>query len=303
MSNLHAAPRPALIPRLIRILAVPIVLGWAFIAVALGVLSPPLDTVADQHSVPMTPRDAPAFKSMMHIGEKFKEFNTDSSAMVVLEGKDKLGDSAHDFYNHIVSKLKNDREHVQNVQDFWGDPLTAAGSQSPDGKAAYVQVFLNGAQGTTPSHESVAAVRTIVAQTPAPPGVRAYVAGNTVLNADTSLVGHKSMATMALVSIIVILVMLLLVYRSIVTTVLCLLVIGIELFAAQGITGTAGNLNIIGLTPYAVSMVTMLSIAAGTATSSSCWAATTRRGRSARIASRRSTRPITASRTSSWARA
>ncbi|WP_082960409.1 MULTISPECIES: RND family transporter [unclassified Mycobacterium] len=264
MSNLHAAPRPALIPRLIRILAVPIVLGWAFIAVALGVLSPPLDTVADQHSVPMTPQDAPAFKSMMHIGEKFKEFNTDSSAMVVLEGKDKLGDSAHDFYNHIVSKLKNDREHVQNVQDFWGDPLTAAGSQSPDGKAAYVQVFLNGAQGTTPSHESVAAVRTIVAQTPAPPGVRAYVAGNTVLNADTSLVGHKSMATMALVSIIVILVMLLLVYRSIVTTVLCLLVIGIELFAAQGITGTAGNLNIIGLTPYAVSMVTMLSIAAGT---------------------------------------
>lgn len=264
MSTAHLQTRRPIIPRLIRVLSLPITLAWLFIAVALGVLSPSLDAVAEQHSVPMTPRDAPAFKSMMHIGDKFNEFHTDSTAMVVLEGQDKLGDSAHDFYNRIVSKLKDDHAHVQNVQDFWGDPLTAAGSQSPDGKAAYVQVFLNGAQGTTPSHESVAAVRKIVSETPAPPGVQAHVAGTTVLNADTSIVGHKSMATMALVSIGVIFIMLLLVYRSIVTTILCLVVIGIELFAAQGVAATAGNLNIIGLTPYAVSMITMLSIAAGT---------------------------------------
>jgi RND superfamily putative drug exporter len=66
------------------------------------------------------------------------------------------------------------------------------------------------------------------------------------------------------VSIGVIMVMLLIVYRSIVTTILALLIVGIELFAAQGVTATAGNLNIIGLTPYAVSMITMLAIAAGT---------------------------------------
>lgn len=264
MSNPHLQSRLPVIPRLIRALSLPITLGWVFIAVALGMISPSLDDVASQHSVPMTPLDAPAFKSMMHIGDKFNEFHTDSSAMVVLEGQDKLGDSAHEFYNRIVSKLNDDHAHVQNVQDFWSDPLTAAGSQSPDGKAAYVQVFLNGAQGTTPSHESVAAVRKIVADTPAPPGVKAYVAGNTVLNADTSVVGHKSMAAMAMVSIAVIFVMLLMVYRSIVTTLLSLVVIGIELFAAQGVAATAGNLNIIGLTPYAVSMITMLSIAAGT---------------------------------------
>jgi RND superfamily putative drug exporter len=153
---------------------------------------------------------------------------------------------------------------VENVQDFWSDPLTAAGSQSPDGKAAYVQVFLVGAQGTGPSKKSVAAVRNIVASVPSPPGVKAYVAGNTVLNADVSVAGHKSLQLMAVVSIGVILVMLLIVYRSVVTAMLSLVIVGIELFAAQGITATAGNLNIIGLTPYAVSMVTMLTIAAGT---------------------------------------
>ncbi|WP_081287015.1 RND family transporter [Mycobacterium colombiense] len=264
MSNTHSKPGRPVIAHLLRTLALPIILLWLLITVGLGMVSPALDEVAAEHSVPMTPTDAPAYKAMMRIGHVFKEFDSDSSAMVVLEGHDKLGDSAHVFYNDIVSKLRADKAHVEHVQDFWSDPLTAAGSQSVDGKAAYVQVFLVGAQGTSASHESVAAVRKIVADTPAPPGVTAHVAGNTVLNADVQVVGHKSMATMALVSIGVILVMLLLVYRSFVTTILCLVVIGIELFAAQGVTATAGNLNIIGLTPYAVSMITMMSIAAGT---------------------------------------
>jgi len=264
MSNAHSKTSRPIVPRLIRILAIPIILFWVLVAVALGMLTPPLDTVADEHSVSLSPHNSPAFQSMLNIGAVFKQFDSDSTAMVVLEGQDKLGDSAHQFYNQIVAKLTADHAHVENVQDFWSDPLTAAGSQSPDGKAAYVQVFLVGAQGTSPSHESVAAVRDIVASVPAPSGVKAYVASNTVLNADTSVAGHKSLQLMAVVSIGVIAVMLLIVYRSIVTTILALLIVGIELFAASGVTATAGNLNIIGLTPYAVSMITMLAIAAGT---------------------------------------
>jgi RND superfamily putative drug exporter len=264
MSNTHSQRHRPVVPRLIRVLSIPIILVWLFVAVALSVITPSLDVVGDKHSVSLSPQSSPAFQSMMNIGAVFKQFDSDSTAMVVLEGQDKLGDSAHQFYNQIVAKLTADHAHVENVQDFWSDPLTAAGSQSPDGKAAYVQVFLRGAQGTTPSHEAVASVRNLVSSVPGPPGVKAYVAGNTVLNADTSVAGHKSLQLMALVSIGVIMVMLLIVYRSIVTTILALLIVGIELFAAQGVTATAGNLNIIGLTPYAVSMITMLAIAAGT---------------------------------------
>jgi len=264
MSNGHSAPRRPLIAHLIRVLAVPIILLWIAVPVVLTVVTPPLEAVADQHSVSLSPHNSVAFQSMLNIGKVFKQFDSDSSAMIVIEGQDKLGDSAHDYYNKIVAKLNADHTHVQNVQDFWGDPLTAAGVQSMDGKAAYVQVFLDGAQGTTPSHEAVKAVRDLVDSVPAPPGVKAYVTGNTVVVADTSVAGHKSMAMMALLSIVVIIVMLLMVYRSIVTMLLALVIVGIELFAAQGVTATAGNLNIIGLTPYAVSMVTMLAIAAGT---------------------------------------
>jgi RND superfamily putative drug exporter len=264
MNTTHAKTGRPIFAHLVRIFSVPIIAFWLLVAVATAMLVPSLDAVADQHAVSLAPQNSQAFQGMMNIGKVFQQFDSDSTAMVVIEGQDELGDSAHQYYDAIVEKLNADHQHVQNVQDYWSDPLTSAGSQSQDGKAAYVQVFLDGAQGTTPSHESVAAVRDIVQSVPAPPGVQAYVAGNTVLNVDTSLAGHQSLAIMALVSIGVILVMLLIVYRSVVTMILALLAVGVELFAAQGITAAAGNWNIIGLTPYAVSMVTMLSIAAGT---------------------------------------
>ncbi|WP_445163482.1 MMPL/RND family transporter [Mycobacterium sp. Dal123C01] len=251
------------IARLIRVLGVPIILFWLLVALGTTLFTPALGEVAGKHSVPMAPRDATAFKDMMNIGHKFQEFDTDSSAMVVLEGDDKLGDSAHIFYNKIVEKLKASK-HVQFLQDFWSDPLTAAGSQSPDGKAAYVQVFLDGAQGTTPAHKSVAEVRKIVKSVPPPPGVKAYVAGNTALNTDTLIAAHNSMDLMTLITIGVIFVMLLFIYRSLKNAILALILVRFELYAAEGIVATAGNLNIIGLTPYAVSMVTMLTIATGT---------------------------------------
>jgi RND superfamily putative drug exporter len=253
-----------MVARLVRVLSIPVILVWVLLAIGLGLLAPSIDVVADEHSVSLAPQNSPAYLGMLNIGKVFQQFDSDSTAMVVLEAQDKLGNDAHEYYNQIVAKLNDDHEHVQNVQDFWSDPLTAAGSQSADGKAAYVQVFLVGAQGTTPSHESVKAVRDVVASVPAPDGVQAYVAGNTVLNVDTSLAGHSSMALMAVVSVGVILVMLLIIYRSVVTTILALVIVLLELFAAQGITATAGSLNIIGLTPYAVSMVVMLAIAAGT---------------------------------------
>jgi putative drug exporter of the RND superfamily len=256
------APRSG-IARLIRVLALPIILFWLLVALGTTLFTPELGEVAGKHSVPMTPRDATAFKDMMNIGHKFQEFDTDSTAMVVLEGDEKLGDSAHEFYNKIVAKLKASK-HVQFLQDFWSDPLTAAGSQSPDGKAAYVQVFLDGAQGTTPAHKSVAEVRKIVKSVPAPPGVKAYVAGNTALNTDTLIAAHNSMELMTAVTIGVIFVMLLFIYRSLKNAILALILVRFQLYAAEGIVATAGNLDIIGLTPYAVSMVTMLTIATGT---------------------------------------
>ncbi|TGB45489.1 RND family transporter [Mycolicibacterium peregrinum] len=264
MSNAHSKPHRPFIGRTIRIFSLPIIIFWVLVAVGLGMAVPSLSDVAAARSVPLSPTDAPSYQAMLNIGKVFQQYDSDSTAMVVLESDEPVGAAAHKYYDEIVAKLIADREHVQNVQDFWSDPMTAAGSQSVDSKSAYVQIFLNGDQGTSASHESVAAVRDIVASVPAPPGIKAHVAGNTVLNADTQVAGHQSMSKMELVSVGVIIVMMLAIYRSVVTMLMAMIIIGLELFAAQGIVAAAGYLNIIGLTPYAVSMVTMLSLAAGT---------------------------------------
>ena len=168
------AGRP-LIPRLIRTFAVPIILGWIAVIAVANVMVPQLETVGQMRAVSMSPNDAPSMISMKKVGELFAEGDSDSSVMVVLEGQEPLGDEAHAFYDEMVRKLEADNAHVQSVQDFWGDPLTATGAQSNDGKSAYVQVKLAGNQGEALANESVESVQTIVESLSPPQGVTAYV--------------------------------------------------------------------------------------------------------------------------------
>ena len=81
--------------------------------------------------------------------------------MIVLESDKQLGDEAHLYHEGLMKRLQADPKHVQHVQNVWGDPLTAAGVQSRDGRAAYVQLNLAGNQGSTLGNESVKAVREI----------------------------------------------------------------------------------------------------------------------------------------------
>ena len=92
-------------------------------------------------------------------------------AMIVLESDQPLGDDAHHFYDGLIQKLEADKKHVEHIQNFWGDPLTAAGAQRADNKGAYVQLYLAGNQGESLANESVDAVRNIVANSPPPPGL------------------------------------------------------------------------------------------------------------------------------------
>ncbi|MCV7089654.1 MMPL/RND family transporter [Mycobacterium interjectum] len=260
--NTHAE-RP-LLARTIHRLAVPIILFWIGMAAVFSLLVPSLEVVGQERSVSLSPTDAPSFRAMKHIGHAFNEGETDSSAMIVLEGNQPLGDDAHKYYDAVIRKLRDDRAHVLSVQDFWGDPLTAAGAQSNDGKAATVQVNLAGNQGEPLANESVQAVRKIVNSVPPPPGVKAYVTGVAALAADLHHSGDKSTTRITLTTVAVILIMLLFVYRSIITVILLLVTVGFELTAARGSVALIGHFGWIGLSTFAVSLLTSLAIAAGT---------------------------------------
>ena len=165
-------PHHARIPHMIRLFAVPILLAWVFITVLVNMVVPRLEVVGEAHSAPMAPLDAPSMKSMMLLGHNFKEFDSNSTIMIVLESQGPLGNDAHRYYDNLIRQLQQDHTHIQHIQDFWGDRLTAAGAQSADGKGAYVMLNLAGNQGTTQANQSVEAVRKVIENNPTPPGAQ-----------------------------------------------------------------------------------------------------------------------------------
>ena len=260
----HTATKRPWLPRTLRVLAVPIILAWIALIVALNVVVPQLEEVGKMRAVSMSPNDAPAMIATKKVGAVFEEFDTSSSVMIVLEGEHDLGADAHTFYDKIVADLRADTTHIQHVQDFWGDSLTAAGAQSNDNKAAYVQVYIAGDQGETLANESVQAVRTLIDETPPPDGVRAYVTGPAATTTDQNIVGDASMRTIEMVTFAVIIVMLLIVYRSVVTTAVVMSMVVLGLMGARGIVSFLGYHDVFGLTTFATNMVVTLAIAAAT---------------------------------------
>ena len=253
-----------LVARVIRTLAVPIILAWIALIAFLNVSVPQLEAVGRSQAVSMSPDEAPSMIAMKRIGEVFEEGSSDSAGMIVLEGQEPLGDAAHEFYDQMLATLKSDTKHVESVQDFWGDPLTASGAQSSDGKAAYVQIKLAGNQGETLANESVAAVKAAIDGMQPPPGVKVYLTGAAAMVADQQATGDSSLRVTEMVTFVVIITMLLWFYRSFLTVVLVLAAVVLSLASARGVVAFLGHYGIIGLSTFATSLLVMLAIAAAT---------------------------------------
>ncbi|TXI53009.1 MAG: MMPL family transporter [Mycobacterium sp.] len=256
--------RPPRIPNLVRKLAIPIAIFWLALAASTNALVPPLEEVGRVHNVAQSPKDASAVIASQRVGKVFGEYDSDSLATIVIEGAQPLGEEAHRYGDALVAGMTADKKHVEHVQYFWGDPLTAAGSQSNDGKAALINAYLAGDAGGSQANESVIAVRDIVDKTPAPPGVKAYVSGPAALVADEFAVGEKGHIKVTALTFGVIAIMLFLVYRSITTTLITVVTVAIQVAAARGVVAVLGHLGIIPLSTYATNLLTLLTVAAAT---------------------------------------
>ncbi|MCV7238865.1 MMPL/RND family transporter [Mycolicibacterium celeriflavum] len=248
----------------IRRLAIPIIVGWVALIAVLNVTVPQLEVVGQMQSVSMSPSEAPSVIAMKRVGEVFEEFKSDSAAMIVLEGQQPLGDDARRYYNHLIDRLEADDAHVEHIQDFWGDPLTEAAAVSADGKAVYVQAYLAGNMGEALANESVEAVKKIVDGLPPPPGVQVYVTGGSALLADQQIASDRSVRIIEFVTFAVIITMLLLVYRSIGTMLITLVMVFLALAATRGAVAFLGYHELIGLSTFATNLLVTLAIAAST---------------------------------------
>ncbi|ULN48011.1 RND family transporter [Mycolicibacterium goodii] len=259
----HRAGRP-LVARTVRVLAVPIIVFWALVAVSTNTFIPQVERVADELAGPMIPSYAPSQVALLHIGEKFQESDSTNLTMLVMEADRPLDDGDHRYYDDLIHRLQQDTEHVQYAMDLWGKPITAAGAQSVDGRASFVLLRLAGNIGQLEANESVDAVRDIVAADTAPPGLKVYVSGAAPLASDTLSIANSSLNNITILTIILIVVMLLLVYRSVSSLLVPLPSVLIEMLVAKGIIATLGHFGIIPLSSFAVNVVVALTLGAGT---------------------------------------
>jgi RND superfamily putative drug exporter len=253
------------VAKLLRILAIPIIVFWFLVGVASNVLVPSLDATTSANAGPLVGRDAPSSQAAILTGNEFKESNYTSVAVVLLQTKGrKLGDEDHRYYNELVRRLLHDTKHVQSVQDLWGKPVTMSGSQSADAEATTLTVRPTGDLGSATANDSIDAIRKIVEKLPEPNGLDAYVTGPAPLAADTLKASNNSLVKLTIVTIILIIIMLLIAYRSITRALIPLFGILLILAAARGIVSFLVVHHVIGISSFASSMLVSLVLGATT---------------------------------------
>lgn len=94
--------------------------------------------------------------------------------------------------------------------------------------------------------------------------MKAYVTGPAALNADQAEAGDKSIAKVTAITSMVIAAMLLVIYRSVITAVLVLIMVGIDLGAIRGFIALLADHNIFSLSTFATNLLVLMAIAAST---------------------------------------
>ncbi|MUL46654.1 RND family transporter [Mycobacterium sp. CBMA293] len=260
----HGAPKRPLFARTVRLLAIPIIVFWALLAVVTNTFVPKIEDVAQELAGPMVPTYAPSQVAMLTIGKVFHESTSTSLTMLVLEADRGLTEQDRDYYAGLVRTLNADTTHVQYVMDTWGKPITAAGAQSLDGKSAYVLLRLAGDIGQMQANDSVNAVRHIVDTSNPPAGLKVYVSGAAPLAADTVLIANSSLNNITIATMFLIIFMLLMVYRSVVTMLVPFFGVILLMLSVKGVISAFGHYGIIPLSSFATNMVISLTLGAGT---------------------------------------
>ena len=96
--------RPFL-PRMVRLFAIPIIAFWALLAISTNTFMPQVERVAEELAGPVVPHYAPSQRALLAIGAKFRESNSTSLAMIVLEADRPLGDVDHQYYDGLMRRF------------------------------------------------------------------------------------------------------------------------------------------------------------------------------------------------------
>ncbi|PBA33812.1 MULTISPECIES: RND family transporter [Mycobacterium] len=236
---------------------------WVVTAAALALLFPQLETVVRQQSVNLIPRDAPSLQTVERMGAAFGEQGSKTTIFVAMEDPAGLTAPVRQRYNTMLSRLRADSKHVRLVQDLLADPVTATQAVSQDGKAWYLPVGVVGTLGDLNAAESVKAVRAIAAQSFAASSTTVRVTGPPTTFSDQIDSAEKDLIVISVATAGLIAGILLVIYRSIFTALLPLLVIGVSLAVGRGVLSALGESGM-PVSQFTIAFMMAILLGAGT---------------------------------------
>ncbi|MDW5610386.1 MMPL family transporter [Mycolicibacterium sp. D5.8-2] len=215
--------------------------AWLGVAVILAVVFPQLETVVRQQSVQLLPNDVASFIAVEEMAAAFDEHGAKTSIVVAMEDPAGLTPQTRQRYDALVAALRADATNVLLVQDFLSDPTTRSQVVSEDGKAWFLPVGIAGTLGDPQAAASVEAVRASADSAFAGSSSTVHVTGPAATFHDQIATAEHDALLVKVASAALIAIILLLVYRSVVTALLPLLVVGVSVAVARGVLSGLGE--------------------------------------------------------------
>ena len=182
---------------------------------------------------------------------------------VAMEDPNGLTPTARQRYGELVRRLQTEGDHVLLVQDLLADPITEAQAVSADRKAWYLPVGVTGTLGDPTAAESVNAVRDIAAEVFTGSTTTVQVTGPPATFSDMIASAEHDLLLISIATAGVIALILLIVYRSVFTALLPLLVIGLSLAVGRGVLSALGEMGM-PVSQFTVAFMTAILLGAGT---------------------------------------
>lgn len=240
-----------------------VVLGaWVGIGVVLALAFPQLESVVRKQSVDPIPAGVSSFRAFDRMGDAFDEKGAKTTVFVTMENQAGLTAQNRQSYDALVRELRRDKDNVQAVQDFLADPVTKRQGLSSDQKAWYIPVGLSGTLGSPEAADAVHSVRQTAHRIFADTGTTVHVTGPTATFSDQIQVLEDDLLKITVATILLIGVILLVVYRSIFTALLPLIVVGVSLAVGRGILSALGELGM-SVSEFTVPFMTAILLGAG----------------------------------------
>lgn len=241
-----------------------VVLVWLGFGAVLAVAFPPLEQVARDHAVTPMPTDTPAMATMLEMGKKFGQEGFDNSVIVVMTSPNGFSPSAQIHYRATVERLRADSAAVRFVQDLIGNPLAQGTpalreqAMSKDGHAWLMMVGLQGQLASPESFVAIQRVRSTIQQSFQESGVTAKVTGPGATCADIANQSVKDLVVIGAIVGLLITTILLMVYRSVFTAALPIVVMAVSIFVTRGVVAAIGTTGALPLSPLASALMTSI---------------------------------------------